>query len=244
MKTFLSLTFALSLFAGVANTSYASLIYSNDFDGGESFATGISGGFSGVVTTESVQGFGALAEFGGSFIRNTLDGDPAPASILSLSGLSAFQTVSLQFSLAIIDSWDGSSFPPNPSQAPDFFNVDANGSSIFMESFTNLTDLGGVQSYTGDALASEVHLGFTNGVNRQDSAYLINLSASADSMGSLVLSYFASGSGWVSPGTNGTDESWGIDNVSVVSTVPVPAAAWLFGSALIGMFGFTRRKKT
>ncbi len=29
-----------------------------------------------------------------------------------------------------------------------------------------------------------------------------------------------------------------------VSTVPVPAAAWLFGSALLGMFGFSRRKKT
>ncbi len=26
------------------------------------------------------------------------------------------------------------------------------------------------------------------------------------------------------------------------STVPVPAAAWLFGSALLGMFGFSRRK--
>jgi len=24
--------------------------------------------------------------------------------------------------------------------------------------------------------------------------------------------------------------------------VPVPAAAWLFGSALLGFFGFTRRK--
>lgn len=31
-----------------------------------------------------------------------------------------------------------------------------------------------------------------------------------------------------------------IDNS--VSTVPVPAAAWLFGSALLGFFGFTRRK--
>jgi len=27
-----------------------------------------------------------------------------------------------------------------------------------------------------------------------------------------------------------------------VSTVPVPAAAWLFGSALLGFFGFSRRK--
>lgn len=41
----------------------------------------------------------------------------------------------------------------------------------------------------------------------------------------------------------------GLDNVSLVgptvpatSAVPVPAAAWLFGSALLGFFGFSRRK--
>lgn len=31
-------------------------------------------------------------------------------------------------------------------------------------------------------------------------------------------------------------------NTLEVSTVPLPAAAWLFGSALLGFFGFTRRK--
>ena len=33
-----------------------------------------------------------------------------------------------------------------------------------------------------------------------------------------------------------------LDNVSVISAVPIPAAAWLFGSGLIGLIGFTRRK--
>ena len=36
------------------------------------------------------------------------------------------------------------------------------------------------------------------------------------------------------------------DNANVVqevSTVPLPAAAWLFGSGLIGMFGFAQRRK-
>ena len=38
-----------------------------------------------------------------------------------------------------------------------------------------------------------------------------------------------------------------IDNIEIsttptVSAVPVPAAAWLFGSALLGFFGFSRRK--
>lgn len=37
--------------------------------------------------------------------------------------------------------------------------------------------------------------------------------------------------------------SLGIDNI-VVEAVPVPAAAWLFGSGLIGLIGIARRKKS
>jgi len=39
-------------------------------------------------------------------------------------------------------------------------------------------------------------------------------------------------------------DGFGIDNIeySTVSAVPVPAAAWLFGSAILAMFGFSRRK--
>ena len=40
------------------------------------------------------------------------------------------------------------------------------------------------------------------------------------------------------------DPGWNfaaIDNVTI-SAIPVPAAAWLFGSALLGFFGFSRRK--
>ena len=57
-------------------------------------------------------------------------------------------------------------------------------------------------------------------------------------------------------GTNGSQEcrndftgsyaSWTLGDIEVFSvapsTVPVPAAAWLFGSALLGFFGFSRRK--
>ena len=35
-----------------------------------------------------------------------------------------------------------------------------------------------------------------------------------------------------------------IDSVSAVSAVPVPAAIWLFGTALVGLVGFSRRKST
>jgi hypothetical protein len=35
----------------------------------------------------------------------------------------------------------------------------------------------------------------------------------------------------------------GMDNISYVSAIPVPAAVWLFGSGLIGLIGIARRKK-
>jgi hypothetical protein len=45
---------------------------------------------------------------------------------------------------------------------------------------------------------------------------------------------------------NNNSGNWRFDNVvisgSAVSAVPVPAAVWLFGSALAGFFGFNRRK--
>ena len=35
----------------------------------------------------------------------------------------------------------------------------------------------------------------------------------------------------------------GIDNVRTLNPVPIPAAAWLFGTALIGLVGFSKRRK-
>ena len=37
--------------------------------------------------------------------------------------------------------------------------------------------------------------------------------------------------------------AWAVHDGDVVSSVPVPAAAWLFGSGLLGLIGMTRRKK-
>ena len=45
--------------------------------------------------------------------------------------------------------------------------------------------------------------------------------------------------------SNTVNDGFSIDNVSGLSTsvVPVPAAAWLFGTALIGLVGFGRRRR-
>ena len=52
------------------------------------------------------------------------------------------------------------------------------------------------------------------------------------------------------PGSIGTSlksyaffNAWAVHDGDVVSSVPVPAAVWLFGSGLLGLIGMARRKK-
>lgn len=40
----------------------------------------------------------------------------------------------------------------------------------------------------------------------------------------------------------GVDRAWLIDDLTVITAVPVPAAAWLFGSGLLGLIAISRRK--
>ncbi|MES9858714.1 MAG: hypothetical protein ABW166_19220 [Sedimenticola sp.] len=43
--------------------------------------------------------------------------------------------------------------------------------------------------------------------------------------------------------TNSAWVDWDVVNTGGVIPTPIPAAAWLFGSALLGLIGFTKRKK-
>jgi|GEM_PF-3709448 len=196
---------------------YAQVYYQNDFDGGETLAPGVTGGISGAGVVESAQGYATLSPyFGGSFLRSIAPGNPAPPSSLNLAGLPAGASVKIKFSLAIIDSWDGSVFPPDPIQAPDYLNVRVNGVVEFSETFSNFSYLGSTQSYPDTALALEVPLGFEEGANRNDSAYALEVISTADGSGSLAIDLFASGSGWHAPSPAGPEEeSWAIDNLSV-----------------------------
>lgn len=70
-----------------------------------------------------------------------------------------------------------------------------------------------------------------------DSVYNLRFTF-AHNASDLVLNFSANGL----QGLN--DESWGLDNVQVdVAPVPVPAAVWLFGSGLIGLLGFAKRRR-
>jgi hypothetical protein len=185
------------------------------------FNAGAPSEFSGVSTTEDVQGYAGLGTgpnvFDGEFLRNTSEGDPASATTLTLDGLPAHNSIDLNFLLAIIDSWDGES----GSGFPDIFNVTVDGELIFAESFTNISSAH-VASYpspttpTGVVLAREEQLGFTGGDIFSDSAYNMGLEPAFENIphtsSTLTVEWFASGAGWQA----GDDESWAIDNVEVI----------------------------
>ena len=192
-------------------------VFSTDFN------AGVPAQFSGITTTEPVQGYEGLGTgsnvFGGDFLRNTsgknFGGGPPPAkTTLTLTGLPAHSSVSLRFLLAIIDSWDGNSC----FAGPDIFNVKVDGLLIFSEVFEN-SDCG-TQTYVppaGVELVRKVQLGFNPGnTHHRDAAYNMGLEPAFNDIphtsSTLTIEWFSSGSGW----QGGTDESWGIDNVEVI----------------------------
>jgi hypothetical protein len=244
--------------------SYAHLVvFSTNFD------TGAPAEFSGITTTEPVQGYAGIGpasnQFGGNFLRNDTGGSPVgtPSSLttLTLTGLPGHTSVDVRFLLAIIDTWDGSGSSPG-APIPDFFNVTLDGATIFSETFENF-NLGGTQTYSPPpnvllTPSPYPELGFFirpgSPPDFGDSAYdmgadpaFMNIPHSAST---LTISWFASGAGW--QGRFGStqsnfDESWALDNVVIelngVAAVPEPSSFVLVGLGLvsIGVCSWWRR---
>jgi hypothetical protein len=193
-------------------------VFSTDFN------SGAPPEFSGVITTEGVQGYDGLGTglnvFDGDFLRNT-SGTPPLKSTLTLTGLPPHISISLGFLLAIIDSWDGIGC----SAGTDTFRVRVDGSPVFCEVFANVGC--GTQGYDvppcGVELARSQFLGFNPGY--QDSAYNMGLDPVFQNIphtaGTLTVEWFAGNRDF----TGGDDESWAIDNVEVIlNDVVVPVA--------------------
>src|SRR5262245_35004218 len=145
------------------------------------FNAGAPPEFSGVTTTEGVQGYAGLGTglnvFGGNFLRNTTGnlfggGAPPVKTTLTLTDLPAHTSINLRFLLAIIDSWDG----VGCFAGPDIFNVTVDGVAIFSQAFDNSGC--GIQTYVpppGGELARRQQLGFSGGGFFADSAYNMGL---------------------------------------------------------------------
>ena len=230
------LTLCSLAFGACAFSAKAVSVYENNFDGTENFDGGVTGGLSGSATLVPVPtGYASTGIFSGMMLHNSTGvGTNAPVkTILTLSGLPSHNTLDIDFALAIIDSWDSS----NGSPSPDYFNVTVDGLSIFQETYANASGSVSYADPDNTLVPTTGDLGFTGGSffdgdraynAADDSAFLV-----AHTNSSVTIEFFASGSGW----QGGVDESWGMDNLSVsaITTVPIPGALWLLGSAMCGL---------
>ncbi len=234
---------ALTLSSAIA-VAAPLVVFQNDFNG--ALPSEISPGS---ATLTGVQGFAGYGPAGNQFGGNFLRSQTGNTIKLSLSGLPAHDTISLEFLFAAIDSLDGTgSFP-----AGDFFKIVFDGATLFSESFANATPQQ-IQSYVSPAgveLARRVDLGFSGpGSFYTDSAY--NLGADprfsnfAHTGSTAVIEFFIFGEG----NQDLNDESWAMDNLKVSVTtlrptnenpVPEPGSLALLALSLAGL-AFTRKK--
>jgi hypothetical protein len=225
------------LLATCAGGATAETMFFSDFD--STLPAEIAPGTALLTGVQYFAGLGPTGnQFGGNFLRSATGNGVT----LTLNNLPTHSSVSLGFLFAAIDSLDGTGTYPSG----DFFRIDIDGQTVFRESFANAV-ASQLQSYVppaGVELARHQNLGFGGPDGYYtDSAYDFGVDPRfrniAHSASSLTVSFLIEGEGIQSL----DDESWAMDNLRVeVEAVPVPAAAWLFGSGVVGLAGLARRR--
>ena len=237
----------LSCLLSVACISAASLdanantaVFSTDFN--SAMPTEITAGAAMLVGVQGFSGYGALGnQFGGNFLRSATGN----VVTLSLTGLQAHTSLSVDFLFAAIDSLDGTGTFPSG----DYFRVTLDGVQLFRESFANAAPYQ-IQSYappTGVLLARHENLGFGGpGGYHTDSAYYLGgdpvFQNIAHSSATATFTFQIEGVG----NQELSDESWAMDNLKVsVSPVPEPETYTMLiaGLALMGVWRRTHRPK-
>ncbi|MFT3687033.1 MAG: hypothetical protein QM783_19280 [Phycisphaerales bacterium] len=203
-------SFAFVAVAATSSLASAQVVFSNNFEGA------MPAEITGAGSIQGSQGYSGWG-FGNNLLRNDAGGNPATATTLTLTGLGAHTSISIDCLLAVIDSWDSD----NGNPSPDYFNIAVDGSPVFQATFAHAS---GGNNYNLGQLVYNTQLGFNGSWG--DSAYDLSFEPSlhniAHTGSTLTITFFASGGGWQA----GDDESWGIDNLTV-TLVPTPGAATL-----------------
>lgn len=221
---------------GSSNLKADAIFYSNDFDGNVETGLGVGVSISGGITETdgqasgvvSGQSYSSVAGFGGNFWRVTTPDDVLQ---FELTDLPIGYFVNVEFSLAIIDSWDGASGAPH---GPDHLEVEildgATQEVLWNENVSGgATPANNVES----TIVINQDLGFSQGTAGEtwwlDDGYRMVFDGIEMNSSSLTFRIHATGSGFV----GGTDESFAIDNLLITGvpepsmTVPVLAIACL-----------------
>jgi hypothetical protein len=229
--------------AAIAGKSQAANppIFFQNCDGGGFVTAPTTGGMTGYVNTQSVEGFAGLGTgtnvVSGLYLHNAtgdnFTNSPSLKSTIQLSNLPAHSGIQLQFLLAIIDTWDGN--------VGDFFHVDVDGVSRFKETFYN--EGSGSQSYVPPAGVTIEHNVDRAVEGFSDSLYNMGLDparfgAIPHTASTLKVDFYADGPNWNRP----ANESWAIDNVGV-SLIPVPEPSTLLLAPIAALIFCQRMKK-
>ena len=221
------------------------LLFSDGFDENDFRAVGISSAFTGGDQTTAghtggltdSQGFDALPSFDGNFWRVTTENDVFE---LRIENIDAHSKVSVGFSLAMMDSWDGGS----SSYGSDIFNFEISDGNTTLFSLSEIYASG--NAFSQGVVATEadrIQLGFHDGseVWWHDDAYRLEFNDVAHSSDTLVLRYWASSGGTGAGFQGGNDESFAVDNIVInYDAIPEPSLSFL----LLFASGFLLRRRS
>lgn len=238
MKTSIAIaTTAGAIAAGtLALPASAAPVYFNGFDGAATVAPGVTATLSGMTDLGTGSGSGLT----GSFLRNRSTGNPAASTVLTLSNLPTHTTVDIGMVFAFLDSWDGTS----GSVSPDLVDIVVDGTTrISGLTYNNNTGASGQYIGAGTLLGERVqaddNLFFSDTTVDLGTSGLLSFGHTSST---LTLTIFAYGAGW----QGGTDEAWGIDNLTVdvnaVAGVPEPTS-WAMMIGGVGLAGGALRRR-